>query len=244
MREYLSSFGLLLVLLSLAAPAQPLLEKAEQVEALLEQGGRGRLVLDTFTAQRTAEGSIQVNFAARDPATLSVADFLLCFQAHQARLGLAPAVSGRQSFIAWLDEAKEGEVMVFVLKFPSRVLYGAAEARGTSFLLATPSFTVNSLKRFTLERNFKDLEATQVHHDCRIQLGLIEKAAERYAAEHLGLFPEKLEDLTPGYLSELPRCPGDAKTTYHLESGRFPPSLRVFCADKNHDSNKREDLRR
>jgi hypothetical protein len=50
--------------------------------------------------------------------------------------------------------------------------------------------------------------------DCADNLKRLGAACERYSAHHQGAYPDRLEQLVPTYLAELPRCPAASRDTY------------------------------
>lgn len=65
---------------------------------------------------------------------------------------------------------------------------------------------------------------------CKENLLSLRDAAERYACEHDGLYPESLSDLTPEHLTALPICPVAGKDThsesYQVRTDPQLPTLR------------------
>lgn len=70
----------------------------------------------------------------------------------------------------------------------------------------------------------------------------LESALKNYAAEHGGVYPEKLSNLVPTYIKKIPTCPAKWKDTYsaRYKSYNFPglKYCRFYCCGKNHASNK------
>jgi len=64
------------------------------------------------------------------------------------------------------------------------------------------------------------------------------EAAERYAANHSGAFPDRLEQLTPDYLKSIPSCPA-SRREYGYMHGTNPRIYTVFCRGSNHAPNGR-----
>lgn len=73
---------------------------------------------------------------------------------------------------------------------------------------------------------------------CRANLRILEKALDRYRAEHDGRYPARLEELAPRYLRRFPECPHAGSDTY---SSGYAPSAdahhyNLACSgDHHHD---------
>jgi serine/threonine protein kinase len=70
---------------------------------------------------------------------------------------------------------------------------------------------------------------------CRKNCEDIAKSLTRYAAEHKGNYPAKMEDLVPGYLQKIPRCPsgGNYQASYKSWNIAGLHYCR-FCCGTNH----------
>jgi len=71
---------------------------------------------------------------------------------------------------------------------------------------------------------------------CKSNLRRSGEAAERYAVNHSGAFPDKLEQLTPDYLKSIPSCPA-SRREYGYMHGTNPQAYSVFCRGSSHVPN-------
>lgn len=73
---------------------------------------------------------------------------------------------------------------------------------------------------------------------CKSNLKNLATALEMWASDHQGHYPQRLEQLTPIYIKEIPRCPAAGKDTYSLNYHRFtdPDDFGLCCSGSYHPS--------
>lgn len=70
---------------------------------------------------------------------------------------------------------------------------------------------------------------------CSDNLQLLLSSLSKYSKDHQSRFPDKLEDLVPRYLSELPRCPlGGAGYTRYSSIEHEPERAVLICSYPGH----------
>ena len=70
---------------------------------------------------------------------------------------------------------------------------------------------------------------------CSDNLQTLLSSLSRYAKDHQNRFPDKLEDLVPRYLSELPKCPQGGASYSRFSSLEHDPERAVLiCSYPNH----------
>ncbi len=70
---------------------------------------------------------------------------------------------------------------------------------------------------------------------CSDNLQTLLSSLSRYAKDHQNRFPDKLEDLVPRYLSELPKCPRGGASYSRFSSLEHDPERAVLiCSYPNH----------
>lgn len=67
---------------------------------------------------------------------------------------------------------------------------------------------------------------------CQRNLRLLRSALEHYAQEHGGLYPDRLPQLMPEYLKEIPLCPENGHEEYRVKDDHHAYQLR--CSDPAH----------
>lgn len=78
-------------------------------------------------------------------------------------------------------------------------------------------------------------QETSPEQRCSDNLQLLLSSLSRYAKDHQNKFPDKLEDLVPRYVSELPKCPlgGDSYTRYSVIDHQ-PERAVLLCSYSAH----------
>ena len=73
---------------------------------------------------------------------------------------------------------------------------------------------------------------------CPGNLQNIATACEMFSCDNQGRYPQKLGDLVPKYLKELPKCPTAGKDTYSesyvVNNTPHPQLFTMCCSGKNH----------
>lgn len=71
---------------------------------------------------------------------------------------------------------------------------------------------------------------------CRLNLRLLGKALDRYAASHDGVYPAELGELAPDYIRRFPDCPHAGVNTYlpGYRRGVDPHHYRLACHGHHH----------
>ncbi|MBN9419375.1 hypothetical protein ABS71_12050 [bacterium SCN 62-11] len=70
---------------------------------------------------------------------------------------------------------------------------------------------------------------------CSDNLQLLLSSLNRYSKDHQNRFPDKLEDLVPRYLSELPKCPlGGASYSRYSSTEHNPERAMLICSFPGH----------
>lgn len=61
-------------------------------------------------------------------------------------------------------------------------------------------------------------------------------ACEMYSTDYHGRYPDRLSQLTPTYLKELPVCPAARTFNYHFESVKEPDLYTIYCQGHFHSN--------
>ena len=73
---------------------------------------------------------------------------------------------------------------------------------------------------------------------CESNLRTISNAIEMYSTDHRGKYPKKIDELVPGYLPKIPKCPAAGRDTYSssyvLKTDNLSESYSLFCSGSHH----------
>lgn len=102
--------------------------------------------------------------------------------------------------------------------------------------LLTVLFIISSLVLLLIPNLRWSVYKTQLT-GCQMNLKQLSTATQLYANDNDDRYPEKLEDITPHYYREIPRCPAVDKDTYsegYERTDNFR-NYTIYCKGKNHE---------
>ena len=101
--------------------------------------------------------------------------------------------------------------------------------------------TIALLNRYRVHESLLD------HGQCGRNLQTLAHAVERYAADHHGRPPGRLDQLLPEHLRAVPRCPASQRQSYAIFAGFTAPlgggnpnAYYLFCHGNSHPGYQRD----
>lgn len=112
-----------------------------------------------------------------------------------------------------------------------RALQRFARHKPTAFTgLVTASLTVALLGHVLSPHLFRGRSSSD-GTACERNLKLVARALETYRKEHKGRFPDRLQELRPDYLSDIPECPDHGRDSYSpgYQVSADHKSFKLWC---------------
>jgi hypothetical protein len=105
----------------------------------------------------------------------------------------------------------------------------------------TPYYNSPTVHKFQGKRKIKDIDTDMGKYKaCMSHCRSIAKAINKYAEDHNGEYPDKLDQLIPKYLKQIPTCPTVNKDTYSnsYEYIKFKGNkwFIFYCEGDNHSA--------